>query len=499
MDWLEAINNAVSGGGFTMSEGMVTEASRQLEDALRKSQDGVGTVGYQSAPGMDGTAEFSPLFTQSIDHVLADATTFSEEDYVMWDLIPKDQAKQTLHEIRTRVSHGNRFIDHSSAEGEAGINDVSTFSASSVQIKFWTARRELTNVAANMPSQGVLVNGGLLADQTKEAMLMLMRTLEIDTMWGDSTLSDLKTDGLITQIEAAGQYQDLEGEQLSFDRIERKIAELSNVDVGAKPTHLFVTNDVWHDLSLQAQDGAGRFQKDGEITGRNFTFGSTGLQVFTHNSKRRIKVEPVPFLDIQKVYGSPFKVGTSSTVLDRVDPESIAPGAVVIGTQPTASTDASSKFKAADAGTYKYYIMGVNEGGLTAPVGTNTVSVVAGKIVTTVITQPVIAARYYMVFRSDLTGAAATAKYLFSVAANLSGDTTIIDRNLERRGTSRVLLANMADTKELAFYRLLPLARVPLAQVKLKIPFVLFMSGAVKVKVPLKQWIWKGVGVANPI
>lgn len=503
MDWLEAINNAISGGGFSMSEGMVNEASRQLEDALKKAQDGVGTVGYQTEPGMDGSAEFSPLFTQSIDHVLADATTFSEEDFVMWDLMPKDKATQTLHEIRSRVTHGDRFLDHSSAEGEAGVNDVSTFAATSVQIKFWTARRELTNVAANMPSQGVLVNGGLLADQTKEAMLMLMRTLEVDCLWGDSSVNDLKTDGLITQIEAAGQYQDLEGSQLSFDRIERKISELSNVDIGAKPTHLFVTNNVWHDLSLQAQDGAGRFVKDGEITGRNFTFGSTGLQVFSHNSKRRIKVEPVPFLDIQKAFGSPFTPDTALTnspvVVPRASPEGTAPDAIAITSQPTATGDASSKFKTEDAGTYKYYFMGVNEGGHTMPLASSTVAVAAGQIVTTVLTAPTTYfSRYIMVFRTDSTGVSNTAQYLFTVKQGTT-TTTIVDKNIDRRGCSRVLLANMADTKELAFYRLLPLARVPLAQIKLKIPFVLFMSGAVKVKVPRKQWIWKNVGVSNPL
>ena len=38
---------------------------------------------------------------------------------------------------------------------------------------------------------------------------------------------------------------------------ERKLAEVSNVDVGAKPTHMFVTPNVWHDLSRQAQATGG--------------------------------------------------------------------------------------------------------------------------------------------------------------------------------------------------------------------------------------------------
>lgn len=499
--WFEGISNALSGGGFTMGEGDVMAATRDLEDALKKSMTGgVAGVGYQTAPGMSGD-DVSPLLLQSVDDQLANATTYSDTDFVIFDRMPKDQAKQTLHEIRRHVSHGDRFIDMAAAEGEAGINDFSTFEADSVQIKFWTARREMSYVAANIPGQATLVKGSLLALYTKEAMTQLLRSVEIDTIHGDSALNPLKTDGLIKQIKAKGNVTDLNGRQLTFDAIERKLAEVSNVDVGAKPTHMFVTPNVWHDLSRQAQDGKERFDNTGTTHGRNFTFGSTGLEVFSPDSNRRIKVEKAPFLDDQRAYSSPYDKKTAALYASYDPKGGFAPGAITVSSK-SAGADASSKFAADDAGTFYYHIMGVNAYGHSAAVATSTQAVAAGEIATILLDVPSPAPKYYHVFRSTAGGAATTSRFLFSVAHNTSGaggKVSIVDSNAVRQNCSRVLMLNLSGPEELAFYRLLPLARIPLAQVELKIPFVLFMSGACKVKVPEKQVLWENVGVANPL
>lgn len=503
---LSGIFNALSGLGFSMTENQTAAAAQALEEAMKKAAGGIGSLGYQTAPGMaGGDADLSPLLAQSIDDQLAEGTTFKDSDFVVYEKMPRDKAIQTLHEIRIRKTFGNRHQASRAAEGEAGINDFESYAADSVKIKWWAHRRELTYQASNLPSAGVMVSGSLLAEKTANAMMSLRRNLEIDAIWGDSAVDDLSIDGLIPQIEAkTDRVEDLEGAQLTFDRIERRFGADSNVDVGARPTHLFVTPSVWHDLSRQAQDGKDRWDATGAPTkeGANFRFGAGGIEVFSQTSNRVIKIEKAPFLDIEHTYGTPFKTGT--TAVDAYDPKGAkAPTSpIVVSSQPAAGVHASSKFKAGDAGVYKYWVLGLNEFGQTAALATNAVTVAAGERVEILLNDPAVDPRYYFLFRTSKDGTDSTARYVKTVKFNTDGlgaKVQILDANEQRRNASRALLVNYADNSEIAFYRLLPLARIPLAMVELKVPFTLFMSGACKVKIPEKQFVWKGVGVANPL
>lgn len=505
MSWISAITGALSHQGFSMQPDMVIEARKALEDNLMKALSPLAALGYQGPPTMSGE-DLSPLILQSIDPVLAKATSYDESDYVFWKLVPKDQAKQTMHEIRREIFHGDRFLDLASAEGSAGTNDYSTLEKDFVEIKFWAARREMTNVAADLPSGGHLVNGSLLNYYTEKAMIQLGRRLEIDCLFGDSSMSALQTDGVIKQVVDAGRYLDLQGEQLTFDRIERKLGELINIDVGGHPTHFLVTPDVYYDLSIQAQSGKDRFDRTETINGRNFTFGSTGMTVFDPSaSNRKIQVMKAPFLDIQRAYGSPFKKdGTTLYPAAGSSASRPPPDAITISSQPAAAASAStSKFLTDDAGTYYYHIMGVNGGGHTAAKATAAVVVAKGDRVTIKLDAAATTAPlYYFIFRSKKDEPGSTSKFLFQQKYVVDGGTGkihILDDNALRPGCSHALLLNMEDKEEMAFYRLLPLTRIPLAKVELTVPFTVFMSGAMKVKVAEKQWIWKNVGVANPL
>lgn len=503
---LSGIFNALSGLGFSMTENQTLAATQALEDAMKKAAGGLGSLGYQTATGMaGGDADLSPLVAQSIDDQLAEGTTFKDSDFVIYEKMPRDKAIQTLHEIRIRKTYGNRHQASRAAEGEAGINGFETYASDSVKIKWWAERGELTYQAANLPSAGVLVSGSMLAEKTANRMMSLRRNLEIDSIWGDSSIDDLSIDGLIPQIEAkTDRVEDLEGAELTFDRIERRLGEDSNVDVGARPTHLFVTPGVWHDLSRQAQDGKDRWDATSNSMGKagpNFSYGASGLQVFSQHTNRSIEIVKAPFLDIERTYGTPFKTGTIP--VEAYDPKTgKAPTALIsISQQPNHLVHASSKFKAGDAGTYKYWILALNEFGQSAAIATDAVTVAAGERVEILLNVPGIVPRYYYLFRTSKDGVDSTARYIKTVKYNTSGagaKVQLLDANEQRRNASRALLVNFADNSEIAFYRLLPLARIPLAMVELKVPFTIFMSGACKVKVPEKQFVWKGVGVSNP-
>lgn len=501
--FMNPIYQTIQGAGnFSVSEAQFTEIRKGLEDTMRKSAD----LGYQTpASGDPNGGNYSPLLLQSIDDRLADKTTYGVEDFVFFNLLPQDQASQTVHEIRSKISKGDRFLALQAGEGDIGAVDDSEYEFGSVRMKYWVTTRQLTYQAQNTPNVA-WVESSALTLETDNAMVQLRRALEIDSMWGDSTINGLEVDGVITQLdsEASTFSEDLGGQQLTFNRVTRTLAMLSNVDIGAHPTHLLVTPDVYADLEIQAiHDGAAmRFQDgQGTISTREFTYGATGFEIFVPGSNRKIPVVKVPFLDLQRAYGSPFKPGTTDAVAAKGDAAKRPPLPVITAVNNLGTT-AGSKFKAADAGTYQYWVIARNKYGRSQAVTASSVPVAAGDCVELLLTDPgADLVTDYLVFRTDKTAAIASARFLFRTKYNTNGTAgavQILDKNEIARGTSRALLLNLKDKEEIAFYRFLPLARIPLPMIGLQIPFAVFMSGAPKVKVPRKQYQFKNVGVANP-
>lgn len=490
----------MNGSRFSVSEAQFNEITKGLQDEMRKS----ASIGYQTGPGMDANANYSPLLLQSIDDRLADTTTYGVEDFVFFNLLPQDQATQTMHEIRTKIRKGNRFLSLAAGEGEAGTVDDSKYGEGTVKMKYWVTKRQLSYQAQNAPG-AAWVESSALTLETDNSMVQLRRALEIDSIWGDSSIDPNEVDGVTTQLDLAGIGEDLGGKQLTFNAITRRLAKMSKVDVGGHPTALLVGPDLWADLEIQAiSDGAAMRYTDGNgttVKSREFTYGATGFEVFVPGSKKKIEIIKVPFLDLASAYSTPFEED-GTTLVAAMDPEAKGPASPTVSSGPTAATASGSGFTVALSGTYKYWILARNKKGTSAAIATSTVGVASGDGVTILLDVPVSNLPVdYLVFRSDNTASDESAKFLFRTKYNTAGagpKVKIFDKNQVRANASRALLLNLKNKDELAFYRFLPLARVPLPMVEFQIPFALFMSGAPRVKVPRKQWQWVNVGVSDP-
>lgn len=479
--------NSLAGGAVSLNEAQVKYLVAALNDNLKKAQD-ASTVGYQTAPTIGGP--LSPLLPQSIDPVLT-SLAISQDELMMWKMLPKDTATQTLHEYRRRVRHGSLVQDHNVGEGSAGNNSSSTYDMKSVQIKFWSVRREITDVAAGLT--GIAPASNLLTEHTNEAAFDLLRSVEMDTLFGDTNLISTKCDGVLKQIVANGKTEDLAGAQITLDRISltlRKLAQPTSARGGVHPTHILTTHAIWNDLERQERKSGARFDKT--TAEPKFYFGAEAINVL--GPKGNIPIIAVPFLDDQAIIGLPSG--------DALDPNATAPatpGVVGGGTGVAAAGGAGSKFLAADAGSYYYKVVAHNADGFSAPYTSGAIAVAAGDVVTFKFDIPGSKLpTYYRIYRSPKNGAAADATYLYSAkydAVTIGGFSSFTDKNEVRANTGRVLFWTN-DKDHVCFYRLLPMARIPLAKIQLTTPFSVFMSGAPVIKLPEKFYMMTNVGFA---
>ena len=468
------------------------EEIASLNDALNKAE----TVGYQTPASMspDG-GNLAPLYAQSIDNVVADLVGYNEEDFEFYKMLPHDKATQTGHEWAAKESLGSPFLTGRAAEGDISPLNQSEFSRGSVRIKYWVETRSLTNVGAQVPG----LAGNNMALETKNAATENLRRMDLDSMYGNSAIDPLAIDGVFTQIQNASgvasavnprgvdTYLDKEGATISFAEIAEILRQMTEPTIGAKPKVALVTRHLYTDMVNQAIAGAMTTREFYET--RDYKYGSNGLFIKTPAGVD-VPVKPVTFMDQQNgLFGSGPTAAVGST---------LCPATPVIASASAGSLS-GSKFKAGDVGAYIYRIAATSAEGSSAFAATSPVTIsAAGQGVTISVTNPGSnPPTFYRVWRSEKNGAAATCKYLFDFKYSTSGGATdILDKNLERYNTGKMLIANFSP-EQMCWYDLLPTVRVPLAQVTMRIPFAIFSSGAVAVKAASKQKYINNIGFAT--
>jgi len=461
-----------------------------LGDALNKAE----TVGYQTPASMtpDG-GNMAPLYAQSIDSVVADLTGYSEKDYQFYKMLPHDKATQTVHEWRTQSSSGNPYLTGRAAEGNIAPLNQSLFGTGFVRVKYWVETRSLTNVAAQAP--GLLGNN--MAVETKNAAKENLRRIDLDSMYGNSAIDDLAIDGVFTQIQNASgvasavnpygveTYTDKEGATISFPEIAEILRQMMEPTIGAEPQVALVTRHLYTDLINQARAGA--MTTTGFSETKDYRYGADGLFIKSPDGDD-IPVKSVKFMDQQNgLFRSGPTVATGSEAPATPVVASIAAGVL-----------SGSKFKAGDVGAYYYRVAATSADGssIYAESGPVTISA-AGQGVTITVTNPGSnPPTFYRVWRSAKNGAASTCRYLFDFKYTTGGSTAILDKNLERYDTGKMLIANFS-AEQMCWYDLLPTVRVPLAQVTMRIPFAIFSSGAVAVKAANKQRYINNIGFST--
>lgn len=438
-----------------------------LQKALSAGSD-VNDPG--AAPGVG-----FPLRTESLEATLKNLT-YEMDEIKLFKSIPKVPASNTVEEFNRLLAYGEggarSFNQGFFEEGALPEEQDSTYERVTVLIKYLGVVGRVTHVANTIRA----AHGNVIALETMNKTMELLRNLEHGLFFGDSSLIPQQWDGIYKQVESG--------------------APANVIDLRGAP----LTESALNDMLLTIRDNYGSATDAYFGTG---AFADLAKQVY---DRQRFAYAPAPGVlgaTVTAFQGQNGRVNLHDHVF--ITPGSLAraaglgktdrrPTAPSVTVQPAAAANAASLFVAADAGAYTYRIVAGNRFGLSAPVDTNAVTVAAGEAVTFTIAEGAQDATYYEIYRTEIGAAASTARLMLRVAR--SGATQVItDLNADLPNTTKGFVLQQ-NQRSFAWSQLLPMTRVPLAAIDTSIRWAQVIYGAIKMYTPTKNVIVKNIGRA---
>lgn len=481
VNWMDYSGLASAGGPNAegLEQGYISaEELNALHKALAAGAD-------INAPGSFSAGDGFALRVESLDQTLYNVT-YKAKDIAFWRALYKDPAYNTVEEYNRLESYGSgvaAFI----AEGDLPATDDSVYSRQYTKIKFMGTTRAVTHVMSLLR----VAHGDVIARETVNGTLWLLRQLERKLFEGDEDLVDVEFDGLEklltsawgTTVEADGYISgwadsdhviDLRGEPLTEDHIIDLAERLAREPNYGAPSDLWLPTGPVKDLNkilypkerynIPAPVGG---MAGISINGLTTPFGD-------------IRLNPDIFIPVSTTPNS-SAVGSSSS----------RPASPTVNSI-TAAPEGTSKFDSGDAGTYIYKIVACNRYGKSAPVQTNSVTVAKGDKVTINVTEGSPAPSYYEIYRTAAGGAASTARLIMRVPR--SGATQdIVDINRFLPDTARGYMLTQSP-EVLKWKQLAPFTKIPLATIDTSIRWMQVLYGALQVMKPLQCGMFINIG-----
>ncbi len=450
--------------GFGSSDG---GEIADLRKALSAGQD-VNDPGV--APGVG-----FPLRVESLEATMK-SLTFEMDEIKLFKTIPKVPATNTVEEFNRLLSYGQggtrRFNLGFMTEGDLPEEEDSTYERVTMLIKFLGVTGRVTHVANTIRAS----TGNVIALETMNKTMELLKNAENALFFGDSTLIPEQYDGLFKLIEdgAPDNVIDLRGQPLTEEKL--------------------------NDMLLQIRDNFGMATDAYFSTG---AFADLAKQVY---DRQRFAYAPAPGVlgaTITAFQGQHGRINMHDHVFIQEGPEAPAtglgktdrrPNVPSITIAPAAGANPASRFGAGDAGTYIYQVVAGNRFGLSAPVTTAGVAVVAGEAVTFTVQDNGQAPSFYEIYRTEAGGAAGTARMIVRVPRTAATQ-VITDLNGDLPGTSQGFVL-MQNQRSFSWAQLLPMTRIPLAAIDTSIRWAQVLYGGVKMYTPAKNIVVKNIGRA---
>lgn len=442
--------------GFGM---LSQEHVQDLNKALRAGQD-------INAPAVGAGVGF-PLRVESLEATLK-TLSYRMEHVRFWKAIPKLPAFNTVEEYNLLREYGAgqaAFID----EGDLPEEDDSTYERATTLIKYLGTTRRVTHVMSLVRP----AHGNVIAQETMNGTLWLLRQLERGLFFGDSAVIPQHFDGIDKLISAGAPVAntiDMRGKPLTPDVIEDGVGIVVGDPNYGMPTDLFLAYGPYSDLAKQFYPKE-RYDlpapKDGVV----------GIKV-THFQSQ---AGPIAFQPDVFVPNGPRETAPT-TGSGNASKRPLTP---TISAAPTAAANAASKFVADDAGTYIYQVTAVNKYGESAPLrlpAAGTVTVASGDRVSMTVADGGQGTTGYKLYRTKK--GETTQLFLRSIARS-GASQVITDDNQDLPGTSKAWL-NQMNMEGLSFKQLAPFSRIPLATIDTSIRWMQILYGAPTVYAPGK-------------
>lgn len=458
--------------------GMATQDSvDELNKALKVGQS-------INAPGSTVAGDGFALRVESLEATLK-VTTYRMEHIKFWKLIPKLGANNTVEEYNEISSYGQNpdagWVD----EGDLPEEDDSSYTRRYAIVKYLGTVRRVSHQATLIKP----AHGPVIARETVNGTMHLLRILERSLLKADSNLSALQFDGLEAQILArspTANIIDLRGKPLSEDILTDSSLIINDAPNYGTPTHLLVNPKVKADL-VKTFFPKERYDLMGKPSN-----GLVGLDI-------RGFVSPAGDVEfVSDVFiddgGAPTATAVGDTAKRPGTPTQTTPAATPLATTPP------SLFGVDDAGDYRYTVQAVNRYGRSAAlaIGAGAVTVGAGDETTFGVTPSgTIAVDWYEIFRTKKNGAAGTQRLILRVKNTAAlAETILHDYNaLLPYCTSAYLL--QINLECMSFKQLAPMVKIPLATVDSSIRWMQLLYGTPTLYTPGKVLLLRNVGRAD--
>lgn len=434
----------------------------------------------QNAPGGAVAGDGFAMRVESLEKTLKN-TTYKMDHIRLWKAIPKAAAYNTVEEFNQVLSYGENPDAGFIAEMDLPESDDSTYKRNYSVVKFLGTTRRVSHVASIIKP----AHGNLIAQETVNGTMHLLRILERALFEGDSSLSALQFDGyekLIADNAPAANIIDMRGKPLSEDALTDAALTVHDAPNYGTPTHLYLNPKVKADLVKTF------FPKERHDTFKSDKNGLVGLDIRGFTS---------PAGDV--AFESDTFITDGGGVTAAVGDASKRPGTPVISTGVTTPADALSQFAADDAGNYFIHIQACNRYGRSASVdaGGGAVAVVAGDKITFGVTPGGGGSvEWYEIFRTPVGGATGTARRVLRIAnSNGAGAQTINEYNAKVPGTSTAYLFQL-NQEAMAFKQLAPMVKLPLATIDTSIRWLQLLYGVPVLFTPGKVVMLKNIGRA---
>lgn len=439
--------NLVSWTDYAGIDGFGATSQQDLAD-LNKAL----TAGAEiNAPGVISAGDGFALRVESLERTLR-SVTFSATHIKLWRNVPKIPAFNTVEEHNIISEFGTNPDAGWIAEGDLPEEDDSTYERKYAVVKFLGTTRRVTHVMATVRP----AHGNVIANETVNGTLHILRMTERALFKGDSNLSSLQFDGyerLLLDNAPETNIIDLRGAALSEDILTDGCMVAYDAPNYGMVTDCYLNPRVKSDLVKTF------FPKERHNT-FNDKSGTIGNDIKSFTSPSGdVRFQTDTFIDDGG--------GTPAAAIG--DPAKI-PATPTVSTAATTPVYAASKFEDDDAGNYFYKIVACNRYGKSAAVdlsaGPAAVAVAAGDEVTWAMTPgSAVAVEWYEVYRTKVGGAVGTARRILRVPnAAGAGAQTIRDFNDWLPGTTTVYLFQQ-NLEAMSCKQLAPLVKIPLATI----------------------------------
>lgn len=430
-----------------------------------------------AAPGSVVSGDGFAMRVESLERTLRN-TTYRMEHIRLFKALPKLAAYNTVEEYNQIQEYG-QAVEAFIEEGGLPNETDASYQRKYAQIKYLGTTRKVSHVMSLVKP----AHGNVIAQETVNGTVHLLKSLEKALFTGDSTLDDIQFDGFIKQITSnspSANIVDLRGKPLSQDNLidgSLRIFDAPNFGIG---THLFMNPRAHSDL-VKSFFPSARYdllqkRQDGMI----------GLDINGWVSPAGpVSFEPDVFIDDGGVQPT-ASIGAN------------APNAPSFSTQPAAGAGAGN-FGTADYGAYRYSVVAVGRNGKSAAVQDS--SAVTNSSGSPRISMAVMAAgsgatvKFFEIYRTLVGAAAATAKLIGKVA-NTGGAVSFVDNNDTIPGCTVAILFQM-NLEAVSFKQLAPMVKIPLATIDTSIRWMQLVYGTPVLYTPGKILMFKNIGRAQ--